>query len=39
MSYSFVDPPKKSTFQLEVTPAMESGITDHVWELAELIAD
>ena len=24
---------------LRVTPAMESGITDHVWTLAELIAD
>ncbi len=24
--------------KLRVTPAMEAGITDHVWELAELIA-
>jgi hypothetical protein len=23
---------------LRVTPAMESGLTDHVWELAELLA-
>jgi hypothetical protein len=23
---------------LRVTPAMESGITDHIWTLAELIA-
>jgi hypothetical protein len=23
---------------LRVTPAMEAGITDHVWDLAELLA-
>ena len=23
---------------LKVTPAMEAGITDHVWDLAELIS-
>jgi hypothetical protein len=23
---------------IRVTPAMEAGITDHVWELAELLA-
>ena len=24
---------------LRVTPAMEAGITDHIWEMGELISD